>query len=136
MQGATAAIDSVVRAIEDRVAHESPADSNNKDTCAACDFRVSCERYNEWPDSIDAHLSLKAAQQSLLGFFMLRNCAPVTLRVTPGLFRFLRFWHNALILMGYYDVSRCPAPHMQLIRDLFLTGCLTNPRSFTSRQPT
>ncbi len=58
MQGATAAIDSVVRAIEDRVAHESgsnhirrswSADSNDKDTCAACDFRVSCERYNEWP---------------------------------------------------------------------------------------
>jgi hypothetical protein len=55
MQGATAAIDCVVRAIEDRVAHESgsyhirrswSADSNDKDTYAACDFRVSCERFN------------------------------------------------------------------------------------------
>jgi hypothetical protein len=59
MQGATAAIDSVVRAIEDRVAHESgsghirrswSADSNDKDTCAACDFRASCERFNGWAE--------------------------------------------------------------------------------------
>jgi hypothetical protein len=59
MQHATAAIDSVVRAIEDRVAHERgsghirrswSADSNDKDTCAACDFRVSCERFNGWAE--------------------------------------------------------------------------------------
>lgn len=55
MADATAAIDRVVRAIEDRVATESscnnirqawPADSNDEDSCAACDFRASCERYN------------------------------------------------------------------------------------------
>jgi hypothetical protein len=49
-------IDQVVRAIEDRVAEERrcmriklawPADSDDEDTCVACDFRVSCERYNE-----------------------------------------------------------------------------------------
>lgn len=55
MMEATTAIDGVVRAIEDRVAHEResmqikqswPADSNDDDTCVACDFRVSCEHYN------------------------------------------------------------------------------------------
>ncbi|QMW21644.1 PD-(D/E)XK nuclease family protein [Sandaracinobacteroides saxicola] len=55
MTEATTAIDGVVRAIEDRVAHERqsmqikqswPADSNDPDTCVACDFRVSCEHYN------------------------------------------------------------------------------------------
>lgn len=56
MAEATAAIDGVVRTIEDRVAHERqsmqikqswPADSNDDDTCVACDFRVSCEHYND-----------------------------------------------------------------------------------------
>jgi hypothetical protein len=30
-----------------RIKQAWPADSNDEDTCAACDFRVSCERYNE-----------------------------------------------------------------------------------------
>lgn len=55
MAEATRAIDSVVRSIEDCVARERgsmqirpswPADSNDEDTCVACDFRVSCEHYN------------------------------------------------------------------------------------------
>lgn len=58
MAEATAAIDRVVRAIEDRVVDERtcnhirqawPADSNDQDTCVACDFRASCERYNAQP---------------------------------------------------------------------------------------
>lgn len=58
MAEATTAIDGVVRNIEDRVAHERgsmqikqswPADSNDEDSCVACDFRVSCERYNSRP---------------------------------------------------------------------------------------
>lgn len=60
MLDATAAIDSVVRAIEDCVVDERAsrhirqswvADSNDEDTCVACDFKVSCERYNNrpWP---------------------------------------------------------------------------------------
>ena len=60
MAEATGMIDRVVRAIEDRVAEERscmrikqawPADSDDEDTCVACDFRVSCERYNERPVS-------------------------------------------------------------------------------------
>ncbi|MCA1408555.1 PD-(D/E)XK nuclease family protein [Ensifer sp. IC3342] len=62
MQAATAAIDRVVRAIEDRVVDERtsnhirqtwPADSQDEATCVACDFRVSCERYNSrpWPET-------------------------------------------------------------------------------------
>jgi len=56
MNSATAAIDRVVRTIEDRVSDESqcenirnawPADSNDRDTCIACDFRASCERHND-----------------------------------------------------------------------------------------
>ncbi|MBB4100492.1 hypothetical protein [Sphingomonas kyeonggiensis] len=52
---ATTMIDGVVRTIEDCVAHERqsmqikqswPADSNDRDACVACDFRVSCERNN------------------------------------------------------------------------------------------
>jgi len=61
MNAATVAIDGVVRAIEDRVADERtsnhirqtwPADSQDEATCVACDFRVSCERYNSrpWPE--------------------------------------------------------------------------------------
>jgi hypothetical protein len=55
MAEATGMIDGVARAIEDRVAEERgslrikqawPADSDDEDTCVACDFRVSCERYN------------------------------------------------------------------------------------------
>jgi hypothetical protein len=62
MAEATTAIDHVVRTIEDRVAQERtvnhirqawPADSNDQDTCVACDFRASCERYNthNWANS-------------------------------------------------------------------------------------
>lgn len=62
MAAATAAIDRVVRAIEDRVATERscnhirqawPADSNDEESCVACDFRASCERYNSrpWPEA-------------------------------------------------------------------------------------
>ena len=56
MSEATSMIDGVVRAIEDRVTEERAcmrikqawqADSDDMDTCVACDFRVSCERPNE-----------------------------------------------------------------------------------------
>lgn len=55
MTNASAAIDGVVRAIENCVVHERTsnniretwsADSEDEETCVACDFRVSCERYN------------------------------------------------------------------------------------------
>jgi len=53
---ATAAIDNVVRAIENCVAAERncnhirqawPADSNEEADCVACDFKASCEHYQE-----------------------------------------------------------------------------------------
>lgn len=53
---ATRSIDRVVRAIEDCVIHERTsmaikkswsANSRDRDTCVACDFRASCESYND-----------------------------------------------------------------------------------------